>query len=103
MQLAGFPVNRKAAEKAAARGAELPKNGMIRMVGPEGETDLKPASEEEVAAMLKTLEEVNRYDGADREILKIILDEAEAFFKGQKTADEVAGLIQNRVSTYLNE
>jgi ABC-type glycerol-3-phosphate transport system substrate-binding protein len=37
------------------------------------------------------------------DIMKIIEEEAQAFFTGQKTAADVAGLIQSRVQTYLNE
>lgn len=37
------------------------------------------------------------------EIMSIILEEAEPFFKGQKSVDEVTGIIQNRVNIYINE
>ena len=39
----------------------------------------------------------------DTDIQEIIQDEAGAYFAGDKTADEVAKLIQNRVSIYLGE
>lgn len=42
------------------------------------------------------------YNGDD-EISKIINEEAEAFFKGQKSVDEVASVIQNRVNIYVSE
>ncbi len=42
------------------------------------------------------------YNGDD-EISKIINEEAEAFFKGQKSVDEVAGIIQNRIHNYVGE
>ena len=42
------------------------------------------------------------YNGDD-EISKIINEEAEAFFKGQKSVDEVAGVIQNRINIYVSE
>ena len=103
MELTGFPVNKEAAKMAAAKAIEMPTKGVMKARGPDGEIDIKPATEADAAAMEKVLNEVNRYDGADREILKIILEEAESFFKGQKSVDEVTGLIQNRVITYLNE
>lgn len=103
MELIGFPVNKEAVKAAAARAVDIPEKGAVKAMGPDGEIDIKPATEEEVAAMEKMLEDVKRYDGADRAILKIILEEAGAFFKGQKPVEEVAGLIQNRVSTYLKE
>lgn len=34
---------------------------------------------------------------------EIIMKESEAFFSGQKSAEEVAKIIQNKVTTYLNE
>lgn len=33
----------------------------------------------------------------------IIYEEAESFFQGQRTAEDVTGLIQNRVQLYLSE
>jgi hypothetical protein len=39
----------------------------------------------------------------DNEIDQIISEETGAFFSGQKSAKDVAGIIQNRVSTYVNE
>ena len=39
----------------------------------------------------------------DSDILDIINEEAAAFFSGDKSADDVAALIQNRVSIYLGE
>lgn len=39
----------------------------------------------------------------DEIIMRIIYEEAESFFQGQKTAEDVAGIIQNRVQLYLNE
>lgn len=37
------------------------------------------------------------------EMSDIIIEEAEPFFKGQKTAGEVANIIQNRIQVYMNE
>lgn len=39
----------------------------------------------------------------DAVIMSIICEEAENFFQGQRTAEDVAGLIQNRVQLYLSE
>ena len=39
----------------------------------------------------------------DNEIFKIIEEEAEGYFQGQKTVDDVAGIIQSRVQIYVNE
>ena len=39
----------------------------------------------------------------DTDIMDIVTEEAGAFFAGDKTAEEAAKLIQNRVTTYLGE
>jgi hypothetical protein len=36
-------------------------------------------------------------------VYSIISEEAEAYFKGQKTVDEVADIIQSRVKIYVSE
>lgn len=36
-------------------------------------------------------------------VMNIIYEETESFFQGQKSAEDVAGLIQNRVQLYLHE
>ncbi|MDG0793993.1 hypothetical protein OMP38_26595 [Cohnella ginsengisoli] len=41
--------------------------------------------------------------GQSTKIGDIIREESKAFFTGQKSAEAVAKLIQNKVTTYLNE
>ncbi|MBQ5319205.1 MAG: extracellular solute-binding protein [Oscillospiraceae bacterium] len=53
-----------------------------------------------VLDLIKSTTNVSRYD---RDIYKIIEEEAAPFFEGQKTAKEVADIIQNRVSNYIAE
>lgn len=61
-------------------------------------------TQEEVDMVLEVMKAAKpmNYTGND-EILSIILEDAEPFFKGQKSADEVADIIQNRVGIYINE
>ena len=40
---------------------------------------------------------------SDNQISNIIVEEVEAYFQGQKTVDDVAGIIQSRVQIYVNE
>ena len=37
------------------------------------------------------------------EVIAIINEEAEAYYQGQKTGDEVAEIIQSRIRVYVNE
>ena len=39
----------------------------------------------------------------DDDVFRIVCEESEAFFAGDKTVEEVTGLIQNRVQLYLSE
>ena len=39
----------------------------------------------------------------DEKMFSIISEEAQSYFEGQKSAQETASLIQNRVQTYINE
>ena len=39
----------------------------------------------------------------DSSIIKLVSEEAEAYFNGQKTLDEVASVVQSRVSIYVRE
>lgn len=67
----------------------------------------------EVSVYAATQEEVNEYreilEGAtvlasyEEEIMTMINEEVEPFFKGQKTAKDVANIIQGRVKIYVNE
>lgn len=64
---------------------------------------IDPMSREEADAyveLLKSLTQVYRYDET---LLGIITEEAEPYFSGQKTAKEVAKIIQSRAQVYLNE
>ena len=51
-------------------------------------------------AFLESLTQCYQYD---EPMMKIILEEASAFFSGQKSAEEIANLIQSRVSIYVAE
>lgn len=49
------------------------------------------------------LEKVDTPKGANYEVIGIVLEESAALFAGQKTEEEVAALIQNRVQVYADE
>ena len=67
------------------------------------EMDIYAVSEEEAAKMMDT---INRIDGAysyNEQLMAIIEEESAPYFAGQKTVDEVADIIQNRIQLYVNE
>jgi ABC-type glycerol-3-phosphate transport system substrate-binding protein len=46
---------------------------------------------------------LNTYRINDATVADIVTTETESFFKGEKTAEEAANVIQNKISLYLNE
>jgi len=54
-----------------------------------------------VLAIMKTAKPIS-YD-YNSEVISIIQEEAEPFFKNQKSVDEVAGIIQSRIKIYVSE
>lgn len=66
--------------------------------------EIMAATQEEidaVKALIASAEKIS--ENTDQQIIDIITEEAEPFFKGQKSAADVANIIQNRVQIYVNE
>ena len=57
----------------------------------------------EVDQMYSFLKGLDNEAYFDASVENIIAEEAAAFFAGQKTAEDVAGVIQSRVQIYINE
>lgn len=70
-----------------------------------GDTEytMAPLTQEQVDDFKTLIDGATPGGAYDIEIQEILQDEAGAYFAGDKTADEVAKLIQNRVSIYLGE
>ena len=64
---------------------------------------LEPFTQEEVEEICQFIYGVNRTAYYNEEIRNIIIEDAEAFFSGQRSAQEVAGIIQSRAQVYINE
>ena len=67
------------------------------------EIEIEPLTQAEVDELKKFVLSVNTINQLDSDILVIIEEETEPFYQGQKTAKEVADIIQSRVSIYINE
>ncbi len=75
---------------------------------PSGMSNWEPGyhalTKEEVNTMMELLPHAKPYRSADGdEMLQIISEEVGAYYSGQKTADAVAAIVQNRVQLYVNE
>lgn len=66
--------------------------------------EIQPATQEEVDEVKDLVYHTTAVSGAvSEDISNIIMEEAAAFFSGQKTAEDVAGIIQSRMQVYLSE
>ena len=118
-----FPVTRGKYEKAKAYASEvhymtdengeviLDRNGnpIKRPSGPVaitdgGMVDTDPLTEQQASKIANMIKDsISVYDIMDDEIFKIIEEEAQSYFAGAKSVDEVADIIQKRVSLYVQE
>lgn len=117
----GLPTNKKQLEEQIAekKKAEYAKdeNGEILLdengepivlgMGGFGYDDWNytyhPVTEEEVATLMKLIDIARPVPSQNTEIMGIISEEAEAFYNGQKSVDDVAAQIQSRASMYVGE
>lgn len=63
---------------------------------------LEPFTEEQMNRVTDFIQSVNSRYYYDREVMKIMEEEMEAFFSGQKSAAEVADIIQRRAQIYVD-
>lgn len=61
------------------------------------------STQEEIDELQALIDSACLGDTTDEEISNIINEEADAYFKGQKSVDEVADIIQSRVKIYISE
>ncbi|TVX86869.1 ABC transporter substrate-binding protein [Paenibacillus agilis] len=100
---AGLPMNK------AAVASKLKRNGSGMMVfGTTDKSSVKTKEPAEVTAqererLMAYIGQPGYFHGSDPRLMDIVETETAAFFAGEKTADTVAKLIQNRIKTYLNE
>ena len=69
----------------------------------EEELFIYALTQEEVDLFMEIYEACENFYSYDQDITNLISEEAAAFFDGQKTAEETAKLIQDRVSLYVME
>ena len=92
----GLPVQEKfflESSGSALSGSQSPDSGSAAS---------EPMTEKQLEKLLTFLLSVNRRYYENEEITDIMSEETEAFFAGDKTAEETAKIIQNRVQLYLD-
>ncbi len=85
---------------AAGEPIERPKTSWAY---DDWEADIYAATPEQIEELRTLIELARPVNSSDSQILQIISEEAQAYFKDKKTAEEVAKIIQSRVNLYVNE
>ncbi|MCR5701297.1 MAG: hypothetical protein K6G76_04025 [Lachnospiraceae bacterium] len=67
------------------------------------EIEIGPLSKEQEQVYRDLINNTTKVAESDEEVMNIINEEAKNYFNGQKSVDETADIIQNRVTTYVNE
>ncbi len=108
----GFPIIQseldKQLEDAKTPDTYTDENGneqVAENVWTIGDVEVKVgvASDDDINAIKNIINSIDGRNSYDIKIGDMITEEAEAFFKGQKTAKEVADIIQSRISMYVKE
>lgn len=68
-----------------------------------GEHNIYAMTQEQADEVLSVIETCTKVASYDTSIYDIVNEQAQAFFAGQKTVDEVARLIQSKANIYVNE
>jgi len=97
-QYNGIPVLQSALDKQLDKALNPPEQeGMYDMYyGYE-------LTQEDADLYIELINAVSSKTQGDEQILAIILEEVPAYFNGQKTEQDVAAIIQNRVKTFVSE
>lgn len=113
LYLSGFPVYKENLNKAYAfaqtRTYHLNDNGekiadpLYRAAYGDETIEVYPATEEDIKKLQELLENATAPDMRSEEVLNIIMEEAEPYLAGEKTAEEAAQVIQNRMQLYMSE
>lgn len=113
----GYPTNRNSFERyarmAIEEGAVVRRSDGIsyrggdgrkyKELGEEAYRALYDPTEEKMAVLREQLEDVRPYPMHTAPLVNIIVEEAGAYFSGDKELEDVVGVIENRVQLYLDE
>ena len=110
----GVPVSRKAFREKIDEDREVLENGHPVWVGSSylvrgkyvdemREIKEEDITEEWIEAFIKAAEDARPLPVRTKPVLEVIREEAEDYFNGMKSLEEVISIMENRVQLYLNE
>ena len=97
----GFPVNTRSIEKSIAES----NANMISLATKQGDDMITAGapSQENMRALSDLIRTLNKPSTVDTVLLEMIQNECDAFFAGEKTAEQTAAAIAERTQAYLAE
>lgn len=109
-----FPTNQKAFDAKLAEamkqeyttdenGKKIPVSHGGMSIGNGPTVEFYAITQEEADQIKTVINSVAHTAAYDQKVLDIIKEEAGYFFSGEKTVDQTADVIQNRISLYINE
>jgi|GEM_PF-2148889 len=105
----GFPVNKEAfdlrlqdetTERLDDNGEVIPK---FSFGGFNRQVDVFASSQQQSDKVLELIQSADKLVDHNKVVNAIILEEARTYFSGNKTAEQAAEILQNRLSTYIVE
>ncbi len=84
-------------------GNPIPHGDKEVMLDDDEWLTLHTPTEEEEQFVRGLIESASKVQGTNSKIAEMILEEAQPFFQGQKSVEEVADIIQSRVQLYMDE
>lgn len=84
-------------------GNPVPKTPDTVLWGIGEEYTFRTPTEEEVQFVRELIESASKVQVTDSKITEMIFEEAQPFFQGQKSVEEIADIIQSRVQLYMDE
>jgi multiple sugar transport system substrate-binding protein len=105
-ELQGFAVNKKASdahmEQLKTLGTSADKNQLQFKVNGK-DVKIQPATQADIDRINQLMSSASIFTERDIHINDTITTESEPFFSGQKTAEDVAKVLQSKINTFLNE
>lgn len=110
----GLPINRAAMEQKLAQSLETEyeivdgeKQPVVKnQVSFEGDDQpqyIYCLTEEQTQRLMELIESAQINDAYDHHLYRVIMDEVDSYFSGDKTLEEVTDIIQNKASIYVSE
>lgn len=102
-----LPVNKAAFEQKIADAMDpknADENGVVNMwMYDDTQVEIGPLTEDEAQTVRDIVYGATSEASYDEDLLNIISEEAEYYFNGEKSAQEIAGVIQSRAQLYIDE